>query len=287
MLETSSAPGNPGATKSVNVDGPAFNLPAELTEAKAPADEAAKPQDTAEAKPAQDPAQDSAAKSPDEAAKTDDKPEKDKPRSTVQQRIDELTRGKRDAERRASQALADLQRAQARLQERESKIDPNDFQATENFRVEKAVAQGRIEDSVVEAERQIAEVAARRSEVFLAKVEAAREAVPDIEQKLKAFASVPVTEFGASFIAESAAAVHMAAHLADHPAEAARIARMPEGQQGIELARLEAKLSAPPVRRITQAPTPVPTLGGSRSPAVKDTADMSVSELSAMLYGKK
>ncbi len=57
MLETSSAPGNPGATVSLKNEGPAFNLPAELTEAKAPADEAAKPQETAEAKPAQDPAQ--------------------------------------------------------------------------------------------------------------------------------------------------------------------------------------------------------------------------------------
>jgi hypothetical protein len=283
MTETISAPGNPGATKSVANDGPAFELPAELREA--PATDAAKTPDQAEAQPAQDPAQDSAEKNP-EAAKTDDKPEKDKPRSPVQQRIDELTRGKRDAERRAAQALSDLHRAQTRLQEREAKLDPNDFNATENFRVEKAVANGRIEDTYAEAERQIAEAAAKRSEVFTAKVEEARASIPDIEQKLQAFARVPVTDFGASFIAESAAAVQIAAHLADHPQEAVRIARMPEGQQGIELARLEAKLTAPPVRRISQAPTPVPTLGGSRSPAVKDPADMSVSELSAVLYRK-
>lgn len=279
--EVSSAPGNPGATVSLKNDGPAFELPAELREAPAEAPKAA----TTEVQPAptEDPAKDTAAENP-EAAKTDDK---DKKRSPVQQRIDELTRGKREAERRAAQHLEDLQRLQARLQDKASKIDPNDFAATEDFRVEKAVAQGRIEDTANEARRAMDEAARSRSEAFISKVEAAKAADPTVEQKLQAFSNVPVTDFSASFIAESEQAVQIAVHLAAHPAEAARIARMPEGQQGIELARLEAKLSAPPVRRITQAPTPVPTLGGSRSPAVKDTADMSVSELSAMLYGKK
>ena len=284
MTETTSAPGNPGATTSLKVDGPTFELPAELRE---PATDAATTADKAEtAQPAQkdDPAQkDSAEKTPDEAAKT----EKTEKRSTVQQRIDELTRGKREAERLAAQRLADYQRLQAKLDEKAAKVDPNDFAATEDFRVEKAVAQGRIEDTANDVMRASQDAARQRGEVFLAKIEAAREADPSIEQKLQAFANVPVTEFSASFIAESEKAVEIAAHLAQHPAEAARIARMPEGQQGIELARLEAKLSAPPVRRISQAPTPVPTLGGSRSPAVKDPADMSVAELSAVLYARK
>jgi len=281
MTETSSAPGNPGATKSLSNDGPAFELPAELRE---PATDAAKPPETAEAKQAQDSAKDPAA-TPEEAAKTDEKTEK--PRSKIQERIDELTRGKREAERRAAQAQADLQRLSARLNERAAKIDPNDFTATEEFRVEKAVKVGQIEATYDEASRAAQEAATRRSEVFTAKLEAARERDPSIDQKMQAFASVPVTEFGASFIADSPVAVEIAAHLASFPNEAARIARMPAGEQGVELARLEAKLSAPPVRRISQAPTPVPTLGGSRSPAVKDTADMSVSELSAIIYGKK
>ena len=278
--ETTSAPGNPGATVSLKNDGPAFELPAELRE---PAADAAKPSETVEAQQAQDPAKDSA-ENP-EAAKTDEKTEK--PRSKVQERIDELTRGKREAERRAAQALADVQRLSARLNERAAKVDPNDFNQTEEFRVEKAVKVGQIEATSDEANRYAQEAAVRRSEVFLTKIEAARERDPSIDQKLQAFASVPVTDFGASFIAESPVAVEIAAHLATFPNEAARIARMSAGEQGVELARLEAKLTAPPVRRISQAPTPVPTLGGSRSPAVKDTADMSVSELSSMLYGKR
>jgi len=282
MLETTSAPGNPGATVSLKNEGPAFNVPSEA----ATADDATKPAEKAEdAQPAQktDPAQDTADKPP-EAAKDD---EKEKRRRSAQERIDELTRGKREAERKAQQAVAEVQRLTARLNERSSKIDPNDFQAAEDFRVERAVSQGRIDDTVQQARIAIEDAARARSETFISKVEAARESDPSVDQKLQAFANVPVTDFSASFIAESEKAVELAAHLGSHPAEAARIARLPEGQQGIELARLEAKLSAPPARRITQAPTPVPTLGGSRSPAVKDTADMSVSELSAMLYGKK
>lgn len=284
MLETTSAPGNPGATISLKNDGPAFNLPAEVTEAKT-ADEAKAATTTpeTEAKPAlEDPAKDTA-KDP-EAAKDQ---EKEKPRSPAQKRIDELTRDKREAERKASRAIAEVQRLQAKLSEKASKIDPNDFAATEDFRVEKAVTQGRIEETAIEAQRAVEDAVRSRSEAFMSKVELARAADPSVDQKLQSFATVPVTEFSASFIAESEKAVEIAAHLGANPAEAKRIAQLPEGQQGIELARLEAKLSTPPVRRITQAPTPVPTLGGSRSPAVKDTADMSVSEISAMLYGKK
>lgn len=281
--ETTSAPGNPGATVSLKNDGPAFELPAELRE---PAAEAATTPEK-DAKPSQTTAQDPA-ENP-EAAKTDDTTDKkeEKPRNRAQERIDDLTRRMREAERRAADLTAETQRLNARLQERAAKVDPNDFAQTEDYRVEKAVKTSQIEATFDQAQMQAVEAQRARVEVFQAKVEAARERDPSIEQKLQRFASVPVTEFGASFIADSAAAVEIAAHLADFPAEAARIAKLPVGAQGVELARLEAKLTAPPVRRISQAPTPVPTLGGSRSPAVKDTADMSVSELSAMLYGKR
>lgn len=280
MTEANSAPGNPGATISLQNEGPKFELPAELRE---PAPEAAKPPETAEAQQAQDPAKDPA-ENP-EAAKTDEKAEK--PRSKIQERIDELTRGKREAERRAAQAQADLQRLSARLNDRASKVDPNDFTQTEEFRVEKAVKVGQIEATSDEAHRYAQEAVAKRLDVFSAKIEAARERDPSIDQKLQAFSRVPVTDFGASFIAESSIAVEIAAHLANFPDKAKHIAELSLGEQGAALARLEMELKTPPVRRISQAPTPVPTLGGSRSPAVKDTADMSVSELSAFLYGKK
>lgn len=284
MLETTSAPGNPGATISLKNEGPAFNVPPEATDV-ADATAAEKAETAQPAQKAEDPAQDPAAKSPDDkAAKTD---EKEKPRSSVQQRIDELTRQKRDAERRAQQTLQELERIQAKLRDKESRVDPNDFAAVEQFRVEKAVAEGRYDDTAAEARRALDEAARSRAETFYTKVEAARASDPSIDQKLQQFSNVPVTEFSASFIAESEKAVEIAAQLGSNPDLARRIASLPEGQQGAELARLEAKLSAPPVKRVTQAPTPVPTLGGSRSPAVKDPSDMSVSEIAGMLYGKK
>ena len=277
MTETSSAPGNPGATISLKSEGPAFQLPAELRE---PAPAAT----TEEAKQAPEPAQDPV-ETP-ETAKTEEQDKQEKPRSKTQERFDELTRKMREAERTAREAVARAQELAKRLDEKAQKVDPNDFQATEDFRVQKAVATTQIEEATDRAQAQMAEVIRARAESFTAKAEAAIEADPSVVPILQAFKYVPLSDYAESFIAESVAAVEIAKHLVTNPAEAARIKGMSQGDQGKELARLEAKLTTPPVRRISQAPTPVPTLGGSRSPAVKDTADMSVAEIAALLNKK-
>lgn len=268
-LDISTAPA--AATDPVATPIPALEIP---VEAHAETETA-----TTETQPG-DPAQDTAKP---EAAKTEDK---DKPKNSAQQRIDELTRTMRDAERRALQSQQEVARLQARLQEKAAKIDPNDFTQTDDFRVEKAVASGRIEEAADTAQQSIRDARAQRAEVYFAKVEAALERDPSLEQSLQAFARLPVQETAATIIADSPIAAELAAHLGKNPREFDRIAKLPDGLQGAELARLEAKLSAAPVRRISQAPAPVPTLGGSRSPAVKDTADMSISEMQAMLYRK-
>jgi hypothetical protein len=51
-------------------------------------------------------------------------------------------------------------------------------------------------------------------------------------------------------------------HLAQNPAEADRIARLPPTQASMEMGRLEAKLAAVPPRKTTQAPDPIAPVSG-------------------------
>lgn len=67
-------------------------------------------------------------------------------------------------------------------------------------------------------------------------------------------------------------------HLAQHMDEADRIARLPAHRAAYELARIEAKVSAPRTKPVSNAPPPAPKVGGVGSVAPKDPERMSVEE---------
>lgn len=69
----------------------------------------------------------------------------------------------------------------------------------------------------------------------------------------------------------------MVVWLADNPEEAERIAALDPVSAGVELARVDARLSARPVPRKTGAPPPVRTVGGSPS-ATPDVSKMSTDD---------
>jgi hypothetical protein len=88
-------------------------------------------------------------------------------------------------------------------------------------------------------------------------------------------------------VAESDKGAEVAFHLAQNPQEATRIARLSEAHQGIELARLEGKLSAAPqIRKVSTAPDPARTVTGNPSPAGRTSDELSVSEMQAMFIKK-
>jgi hypothetical protein len=239
--------------------------------------------------PAQPPAE--AAKEPpkeatpgDEAA-APEKPE-DPKRKSARERIHELTAQKYEAQRRADEAISEARRLREQLQKR-PEIDPNDYDAQQDERLRRVVKSERFDETVAEARSAQEAAAEARSTVFMAKVEAARERIPDLDAALGDFSKLPVTQDTAELIAESEKAAEIAYYLAKNPDQAIRIANLPPVKQGAALKDIEHKISAGTPRRTTNAPPPPPMIGASSSPATPSLRDMGVAEIGALLgYAK-
>jgi hypothetical protein len=202
---------------------------------------------------------------------------KEKPKSRFQERIDDLTAARRDAERRAAAAEA---RA-LQLQQQLKPPGPNaSLEEQDDFRVEKAVVKARADELQHEARSAQQEAVQKTFDTFQAKAEAVADRMPGLVEK---FCALPeVSQAMASFVAESDKGAEVAFHLAQNPNEASRIARLSPLHQGIELARLEGKLSvAPQVRKVSTAPSPPPTVTGNNSPSTKTPEEMNQAEYNA------
>jgi hypothetical protein len=214
-----------------------------------------------------------------------EKPE-DPKRKSARERINELTAQKYAEQRRADEAVAEAYRLREQLQ-RQSEIDPADFDAQETDRLRRAIKTDRFEETVAQAHQAQAAVAEARTTVFMAKVEAARDRIPDLDQALGEFSKLPVTLDTAEIIAESDKAAEIAYFLTKNPDEAVRISRMPPVKQGAAIKAIEHKISVGTPRRTTSASPPPPMIGASSSPAAPALKDMSVSEIGALLgYSK-
>ncbi len=207
---------------------------------------------------------------------------KEKPKTRFQERIDELTASRREAERRAAAA-------EARAAELARKLQPPGPQASleeqDDYRLRKVLNETRAEELHNEAITAKAEAAQRTYDTFAAKAEAVADRMPGLVDK---FVSLPeVSQAMATFVAESDKGAEVAFALANNPQEATRIARLSPLHQGIELARLEGRLSAAPaIRKVSTAPSPAPTVSGNPSPAGKTSEELSVGELQSMFKKK-
>jgi hypothetical protein len=188
-------------------------------------------------------------------------------------RIAELTAQKYQAEAKATAAIAELERIR-----KQHKPLPPDASAEEvdEHRVRKVMREERY--GQVSAEAQFAtEAAARtRQQMFEAKAEAVADRMPGVLDKF--YALPVVTEFMADFIVESDKTPELAFYLGSNPGEATRIASLPIAKQGVELARLEARLSPATVKKTSTAPSPPPIIKGAGAPAQKDPASMSMND---------
>lgn len=194
--------------------------------------------------------------------------------------ISELTAAKRSTEREVAELL---RRAEALRRDLSMKpqIDPADYELQDLHRVRTAVKAEKYQDTVEQVKQLQERAAAERYSTFIKKVEAAREIDPDLDEALEQFSALPVSDHAADIIAESDVAPQLAKYLARHPREAREIMGLPPHKQGLALARIEARLSSPAeMRKVSKAPAPVPTVGGSQPKASKSAADMSVDELS-------
>lgn len=217
-----------------------------------------------------------------DAAENTDKGKTEEPRrSRAQERIDQLTRAKHDAERRAEALAREVDRLRKPIA---LKAD-----ATEDERVAHSNRTAVRDEMREQAEANAASAAQQahttRKQIFEAKVSTASQRSPDALAK---FYSVPCSSVMADFLAESDKAGELAVHLGSNPDEATRIAELPPTRQAIELARLEGRLSAPAeVRRVSQAPTPAATrLAGGASPPGFQPDKASAGDIQEMLRKK-
>ena len=223
--------------------------------------------------------------------------EKPKPKKTVQDRIDELTRKQRDAEREAEFWRSKALQPQERQRDPEPQVDedpepsPYAYEHGENdVRFIRAQAAWEARQEVTrqfnERAQREAEQAERRR--FNERAETFAGQTPDfydvVGQNYERAASV-MTEVMQHAARAADEAPALAYHMAKHPAEARRIAALNPYAQAVEIGKLAARLSAPAAPRptpktATDAPEPPPQArgAGGRFKVAPDTDDFSAFE---------
>jgi hypothetical protein len=177
--------------------------------------------------------------------------------------------------------VATLQRNADRLRAdlaKQPTIDPNDFAAADSHRVTSAMKTERLQETqqnLQDAETRAGEL---RVATFQAKLETARERIPDLDQALASLAPLPFTSTMAELITDSDRAPELAVWFSRNPAEVYRIASLPAHRQGMEIARIESRVTAPAPKRISSAPAPLATSSGATAVNVPNPDKMSPGE---------
>lgn len=213
----------------------------------------------------------------------DDKPRDEKGRFVPQERVNEITKARREAERRADSLERELhqyrtqQPAQYQPQSNEAPPTLADFgfdmdkfgEALTHYAVRKAEssAEQRFQQqSQRQHQQSVEQQFEQRSQEYAKAHPDFDDAVSDLGRAVQ-FHPAVVEAIG--FSERGPEIVH---HLAKHLDEADRLARMPPHLAAVQLGRIEAQLSTPKAKPVTKAPTPAPVLGGGgkSSPSVAD-----------------
>lgn len=206
-------------------------------------------------------------------------PRDDKGRFVPQERVNEITRARRQAEREAQALRAELEELRRQVPRKlspdERPPSPQDFG---NDPVAFADALARhVEQQIERRTREQAQQQARQTveRSFESRAQEFARTVPDFDAKLDSLTSA--VQFSPETVEVIGMSEHGPAvvyHLAQHLDVADRISRLPTHLAAAELARIEAKVTAPKPTATTKAPAPVPVLSGASSPS-KDPAKMS------------
>lgn len=194
----------------------------------------------------------------------DDTPAAPRKKHWAHERIDELTRQRREAER-----TAEYWKARAG-----QTVDVESLDYEEQI-AERVSSRNRREmaESAVHAVQSVSQ------QVFDARATITRERYADYDTVI-GNPNLAITTSMAEVIMDSETGPELAYHLGKNPAEAARIASLPAIRQAAELGRLEAKLTAPKSLP-KQPPAPVQPVGGNASGGSLDPAKMSMAEYAA------
>jgi hypothetical protein len=229
-------------------------VPAEEIQAEAPADTEPKTDETAEVV------------------------EPPKPKKSAQERIDELTRKRREAERDAeywrTKAL-EKETPQATPVTPSGRPTLDQFETTQEY-----------EDKLFEWYEQKKEVtsAGRKREAELSSAyrtyeERADKARAEFEDFDEAVSQTPYTETMKVALWKNEHGPELAYHIATHPKDGERIRNLAPDEQLIELGRLETKLLlAKQTKKVSEAPKPISPVGMGGGGKQKDPSEMSDDE---------
>ncbi len=199
----------------------------------------------------------------------EDAPAAPKKKHWAHERIDELTRQRRDAERQAEY-----------WREKATATTDLDTLEYDDQIAERVLNRNRRE----QAETAQESAASLADETFGVREEVARERFADYDAVAKNPA-VRITPAMATVIKDSELGPDLAYHLGKNPTEAARIALLPVHRQAVELGKLEVRIGTPkPLPK--QPPDPVQPVSGIKAGGSKDPATMSMAEFKAWREAK-
>ncbi len=188
----------------------------------------------------------------------------------LQERIDEITRQRHEAEREAAywRGIAETRAAK---EQPKADAEPKAEYFSDYGEYVRALAKFEAK-SLVKAE--LTQLEAQRQDQAKAstwqqRAEAVKAELPDFDQVMRT-STAPMTQAMAEAIRESEAGPKVAYHLAQNPEVAARLAQLSPLAAAREIGKLEASLStaaapAPAAKKITSAPTPPTPVGSGRS----------------------
>lgn len=195
-------------------------------------------------------------------------------RVSAKERIAELTRQKREAEKRAEAAEAKLKAAETPAPKRSDFTDADEY---ENARAKWAAKLARGDDAKHEAEAAKAEVAQAKAAAWTEQRTEILTRHADFDTVINAVPGDVFTQSVADAILESEMAADVAYVLAKDLSRARKFAAMTPLQQGREIGRIEAEL-APKPRKLSSAPPPVETVGSGAPGSSPDPSKMSMAE---------
>lgn len=243
-----------------------------------------------EVKAEQAPTEEATAQQEAKPEETTDKPrdEKGQFKSPVQDRIDELTRARREAEREAAywrqRATPTQEPTPPAKPSADQFKDYGEFvEALADWKADQKVSgalKARDADTARTAEQRVQET---KAQTFAERQATAKTTIADYDAVVSA-ADVPIAAHLGEAILDSDRGPELVYHLAKNPAEAARLSALSPMAAARELGRLEATLgqpSAPPAKPVTKAPAPMKPTAGTGGTATTDPARMSHEEYRA------
>ena len=237
-------------------------------------------ENAAEGQQTQEQAQDTTTEQVD----TQDKPRDDKGRFVPQERVNEITRARREAERRADALERELyqvrsqQPAQHQPQSNEAPPSLADF-GWDMDKWAQALTQHATAQAEARAEQRFQQQSQRQhqqtvEQQFEQRSQAYAKTHPDFDDAVsdlgRAVQFHPAIVEAIGYSERGPELVH---HLAQHLDEADRLARLPPHIAAVQLGRIEAQLSMPRSKPVTNAPNPPPTLGGGKAVVRTDLND--------------